>query len=241
LSKIALVTGASRGIGRAIATRLADDGYRIWVNYANSKGPAEELCKEIEAAGGSAAPVGFDVGDAAAVKAALEPLIKDEAIPDVVVVNAGITRDGLLAMMSEEDWGNVINTNLNGFFNVVQPMMKQMLRRRSGRIIGISSLSGQAGNPGQVNYGASKAGLIGACKSLAKEVAKRNITVNVVAPGFIETDMVADLPKDELAKQIPAGRFGTPQEIADVVGFFASDAAGYVTGQVLGVNGGMYM
>ncbi|MEE9311582.1 MAG: SDR family NAD(P)-dependent oxidoreductase, partial [Planctomycetota bacterium] len=165
MTKIALVTGASRGIGRAIATRLSKDGYRIWVNYANSEGPANELCSEIEAADGSAVAVKFDVGDAAAVKAALEPLIKEEAIPDVIVANAGITRDGLMAMMSDDDWNDVISTNLGGFFNVVQPMMKQMLRRRSGRIIGISSLSGQAGNPGQVNYSASKAGLIGACKA----------------------------------------------------------------------------
>lgn len=241
MTKIALVTGASRGIGRAIATRLSKDGYRIWINYANSEGPANELCSEIEAAGGSAVAVKFDVGDAAAVKAALEPLIKEEAIPDVIVANAGITRDGLLAMMSDDDWNNVISTNLGGFFNVVQPMMKQMLRRRSGRIIGISSLSGQAGNPGQVNYSASKAGLIGACKALAKEIAKRKITVNVVAPGFIETDMVADLPIDEISKLIPAGRFGQPEEIADAVAFLASDSAAYITGQVLGVNGGMYM
>ncbi|MCF6228665.1 MAG: 3-oxoacyl-ACP reductase FabG [Planctomycetes bacterium] len=241
MTKIALVTGASRGIGRAIATRLSKDGYRIWINYANSEAPANELCSEIEAAGGSAIAVKFDVGDAAAVKAALEPLVKEEAIPDVIVANAGITRDGLLAMMSADDWNNVISTNLGGFFNVVQPMMKQMLRRRSGRIIGISSLSGQAGNPGQVNYSASKAGLIGACKALAKEIAKRKITVNVVAPGFIETDMVADLPIDEISKQIPAGRFGQPEEIADAVAFLASDSAAYITGQVLGVNGGMYM
>ena len=240
-SRIALVTGASRGIGRAIALRLARDGYRIWATYASNSEAAESLCKEIEAGGGSAIAIGFDVADFKASAAALEPLVESEGVPDVVVSNAGITRDGLMAMMSDEEWSSVIGTNLGGFFNVVRPLLKQMLRRRSGRIIGVSSLSGQAGNPGQVNYSASKAGLIGAAKALAKEIAKRGITVNVVAPGFIETDMVKELPKDELAKMIPLGRFGTPEEIASAVSFLASDEAGYITGQVLAVNGGMYI
>ena len=241
MSKIALVTGASRGIGRAVAKRLANDGYRVWANYGRSKSDAESLCREIEAAGGSAVPVGFDVADGEAVRTAIEALIEAEAAPDVVVSNAGITRDGLFAMTSEEEWNSVINTNLGGFYHVTKACLRGMLRRRSGRVIAISSVSGQAGNAGQVNYSASKAGLIGACKSLAKEIASRKITVNVVAPGFVETDMVKELPAEDLAKAIPLGRFGTPDEIAAAVSFLASDEAAYITGQVLGVNGGMYM
>ncbi|MCB9893834.1 MAG: 3-oxoacyl-ACP reductase FabG [Planctomycetes bacterium] len=241
MSGIALVTGASRGIGRAIAKRLAKDGYRVWANYGRSRDEAESLCGEIEAAGGSAIPVGFDVADGEAVRAALESLIDAEAAPDVVVSNAGITRDGLFAMTSEDEWNSVINTNLGGFYHVTKACLRGMLRRRSGRVIAISSVSGQAGNAGQVNYAASKAGLIGACKSLAKEIASRKITVNVVAPGFVETDMVKELPAEDLAKAIPLGRFGAPEEIAAAVSFLASDEAAYITGQVLGVNGGMYM
>lgn len=241
MAKIALVTGASRGIGRAIALRLAKDGYRVWANYGASKDAAESLCAEIESAGGSAIPVAFDVANGDGVRAALEPLIEAEGAPDVVVSNAGVTRDGLLAMTSEEEWSKVIDTNLGGFYHVTKTCLRGMLRRRSGRVIAISSVSGQMGNPGQVNYSASKAGLIGACKALAKEIASRKITVNVVAPGFVETDMVKDLPKDELAKHVPLGRFGAPEEVAAAVSFLASDEAGYITGQVLGVNGGMYM
>lgn len=239
--RIALVTGASRGIGRAVALRLAKDGYAIWANYASGKDAAAGLCAEIEAAGGKAQAVGFSVRDARAVRETLGALIEAQGVPHVVVSNAGITKDGLLAMMSDEEWASVIETNLTGFFNVIRVVVREMLRKRAGRVIAVSSVSGQAGNPGQVNYAASKAGLIGACKALAKEVAKRNITVNVVAPGFIETDMVKDLPKDELAKQVPLGRFGRPEEIAAAVSFLASDEAAYITGQVLGVNGGMYM
>jgi len=241
LSKIALVTGASRGIGRAIALRLGREGFRVWANYSSSRESAEALCAEIEAAGGSALPVGFSVADPDAVTAALEPLLESEAAPDVIVSNAGITRDGLMAMMSTDEWQSVLDTNLGGFFHVVKACLRPMLRRRSGRIIGIASVSGQAGNPGQVNYSASKAGLIGACKSLAREIASRKVTVNVVAPGFIETDMVKDLPKDDIQKQIPLGRFGQPEEIAAAVSFLAGEEAGYITGQVLAVNGGMYM
>jgi 3-oxoacyl-[acyl-carrier protein] reductase len=241
VSRIALITGASRGIGRAIALRLARDGFDIWANYASGKDAAEAVCREIEALGRKATPVGFNVGDGKAVKAALEPLIEQHGAPHAVICNAGITRDGLLAMMTDEDWQSVIDTNLGGFFHITRTVMREMLRKRAGRIIAISSLSGEAGNAGQVNYAASKAGLIGAAKSLAKEIAKRNITVNVVAPGFIETDMVKDLPKEELAKMVPLGRFGKPEEVAAAVGFLASDEAAYVTGAVLSVNGGMYM
>lgn len=240
MSQIALVTGGSRGIGAAIAKRLAKDGYRVWVNYSGSKDKAEAVCAAIESDGGSAIPVQFNVTDAEATRTTLVALVESEALPDVVVSNAGITRDGLFAMMSDAEWHDVIDTNLNGFFHVVRPLMKQMLRRRSGRIIATASVSGQAGNPGQTNYSASKAGLIGACKALGKEVAKRGITVNVVAPGFIETDMVKDLPVDELKKAIPMQRFGTPDDIASAVSFLASDGASYITGQVLGVNGGMH-
>lgn len=241
MSKIALVTGASRGIGRAIAERLARDGYRIWVNYAGSKGAAEGLCAQIEQTGGSALPVQFNVADADATTRAIEALIEAEGGPDVVVSNAGITRDGLMATMSAIEWSEVLNTNLGGFFNVSKACLRPMLRKRAGRIIAISSLSGEAGNPGQVNYSASKAGLIGACKALAKEIASRNITVNVVAPGFVQTDMVKELPKEELEKMIPLKRFGRPEEIAAAVAFLASDEAGYITGHVLSVNGGMYI
>lgn len=241
MARIALVTGASRGIGRAIARRLARDGCRIWANYSGSKEAAESLCAEIAAAGGSAIPVQFSVAAPAAVAAALDPLIEAEGAPDVIVNNAGITRDGLMAAMSDENWQSVIDTNLGGFFHVTKACLRPMLRRRSGRIIAISSVSGEAGNAGQVNYAASKAGLIGACKALAKEIASRKITVNVVAPGFIETDMVKDLPKEELAKHVPLGRFGAPEEVAAAVSFLAGEEAGYITGQVIGVNGGMYM
>jgi 3-oxoacyl-[acyl-carrier protein] reductase len=241
VSRIALITGASRGIGRAIALRLARDGYDIWANYASGKDAAETLCREIKALGRKATPVGFNVGIGAAVKAALEPLIEQQGVPHAVICNAGITRDGLLAMMTDEDWQSVIDTNLGGFFHITRTVMREMLRKRAGRIIAISSLSGEAGNAGQVNYAASKAGLIGASKALAKEVAKRNITVNVVAPGFIETDMVKDLPKEELAKVVPLQRFGKPEEVAAAVSFLASDEAAYITGAVLSVNGGMYM
>lgn len=241
MSRIALITGASRGIGRAIALRLARDGFDIWANYASGKDAAEAVCREIEALGRKAVAVGFNVRDGNAVKAALEPLIEQQGVPHAVVCNAGITRDGLLAMMSDEDWQSVIDTNLGGFFHITRTVMREMLRKRAGRIIAISSLSGEAGNAGQVNYAASKAGLIGASKALAKEVAKRNITVNVVAPGFIETDMVKDLPKEELAKMVPLQRFGKPEEVAAAVSFLASDEAAYITGAVLSVNGGMYM
>lgn len=239
--RIALITGASRGIGRAIALRLAKDGFAIWANYASGKAAAEALCAEIAAAGGKAQSLGFSVRDGKAVREALTPLMEAEGVPHVLVSNAGVTKDGLLAMMSDEEWAGVIETNLTGFFNVSRVVVREMLRKRAGRVIAISSVSGQAGNAGQVNYAASKAGLIGACKALAKEVAKRNITVNVVAPGFIETDMVKDLPKDELARQIPLQRFGKAEEVAAAVSFLAGDEAAYITGQVLGVNGGMYM
>lgn len=235
------MTGASRGIGRAIAARLAKDGYRVWVNFSSSNDAAASLCAEIESAGGSAIPVQFNVSDGESVRNALEPLIESEGAPDVVVSNAGIARDGLMAMISEEEWSSVIDTNLGGFFHVVKTCLRPMIRRRSGRIIAISSVSGEAGNPGQVNYSASKAGLIGACKSLAKEIASRKITVNVVAPGFIETDMVREMPRDEIEKLIPLKRFGAPEEVASAVSFLSCEEAAYITGQVLGVNGGMYM
>lgn len=241
LHRTALITGASRGIGRAIALQLARDGFDIWANYATGREAAESLCREIESMGRKARALGFSVRDGQAVRAALEPLIEQDGVPHVIVSNAGVTKDGLMAMMSDDEWSSVIETNLTGFFNVTRACLREMLRKRAGRIIAISSLSGEAGNAGQVNYAASKAGLIGACKALAKEVAKRNITVNVVAPGFIETDMVKDLPRDELARQVPLQRFGKPEEVAAAVSFLAGDSAAYITGHVLSVNGGMYM
>ncbi|MBX3473853.1 MAG: 3-oxoacyl-ACP reductase FabG [Planctomycetes bacterium] len=241
MTRIALVTGASRGIGRGIAARLARDGCRIWVNYAGNKDAAESLVAEITQAGGTARALQFNVADGEQCAHVLEAMIEEEGGPEIVVSNAGITRDGLMAMMSGNEWKEVIETNLGGFFNVVKPCLRPMLRKRQGRIVAISSVSGEAGNAGQVNYSASKAGLIGACKALAKEIASRKVTVNVVAPGFVETDMVKDLPKEELVKHVPLGRFGTADEIAAAVSFLAGPEAGYITGQVLGVNGGMYM
>ena len=240
--KYALITGASRGIGRAVALSLAEQ-YSIIINYHSNSECAQEVKHLIEEKGGHAELLPFDVADPKAIEAAIdswEATHPDEFI-SVLVNNAGIRRDNVMFMMSEDDWHSVLDTNMNGFFYITRRLLKHMMpRRHGGRIINMTSLSGLKGMPGQVNYSAAKAALIGATKALAQEVAPRNITVNAVAPGFIQTDMTKELPEDELKKLIPVGRFGKPEEVAAVVAFLASDAAAYVTGEVINVNGGLY-
>jgi 3-oxoacyl-[acyl-carrier protein] reductase len=241
-NKVAVVTGASRGIGRAIAVELARRGALV-VAAARGKN-AQGTVEEISAAGGRAELASADMTDAASLEALVSTTVARHRAIDILVSNAGITRDQLMLRMKRADWDEVIATNLTAAFTLCQAALKPMIRQRSGRIVAVSSVVGQTGNAGQANYAASKAGLIGFCKSLAKEVASRNVTVNVVAPGLIETDMTraltADVHKD-WAAQIPLGRPGTPADVAAAVCFLASDEASYITGQVLAVNGGMYM
>ncbi|MFP6584557.1 MAG: 3-oxoacyl-ACP reductase FabG [Candidatus Hydrogenedentota bacterium] len=237
--QVALVTGGSRGIGRAIALALAKSGRHVIVNYRSQQKSALEVAKSIEAEGGTAEICAFDVADGEATATAIEQLYEKHPRIDILVNNAGITRDTLLVFMKTEEWQQVIDTNLTGFFNVTRPVSKKMLLKRTGRIVNISSTAGQTGQAGQVNYSASKAGLIGASKALAREIAKRNITVNVVAPGFTETDMLEGLPIDEIKKTIPMQRIGEPDDVAALVVFLCSSEAGYITGQVIGVNGGI--
>lgn len=237
---LALVTGASRGIGRAIALDLAQAGYDIIGTYRSREEAAQEVAQEIRALGRTAHMHALDVSSGPGAEEQVAQWVSDYGCPDALVNNAGITKDGLFAMMSRESWESVIGTNLGGFFSVTRPVVRQMLRRRSGRIVTLTSISGQRGNAGQANYAASKAALIGATKSLALELAPRKITVNAVAPGFIETDMVAELPLDKILPLIPLGRPGTAQEVAKVVTFLCSEGASYITGQVIAVNGGLY-
>jgi 3-oxoacyl-[acyl-carrier protein] reductase len=238
--KTALVTGASKGIGAAIARELAADGFRIWLNYRGDHEAAQLVADEILAAGGECLLLPFDVSDAEAVKEVLEPLLKEQ-VPFVLVNNAGFARDGIMAMMSQSDWENVLAVHLNGFFNVTRLVVARMLRKRQGRIINIVSTSGESGVGGQVNYSAAKAGLIGATRSLAAEVGRRNVLVNAVSPGFITTDMTDELPMDKVLPMIPLGRFGSPEEVSGMVGFLCSDRASYITGQVFAVNGGVHI
>lgn len=237
----ALVTGASRGIGRAIAERLAKDGYTVLINYQSNTSAAEATKEAIEASGGKAELLPFDVSDGKAIETALTSW--EEAHPgehiSVLVNNAGIRRDGLMVFMSEEDWHDVLRTTTEGFYYITHHLIGGMIRARKGRIVNITSISGVTGLPGQANYSAAKAALIGATKALSKEVAARKVTVNAVAPGFIATDMTADLDEAELKKTIPAGRFGQPEEVAALVGFLCSDEAAYITGQVINIAGGM--
>ena len=238
---IALVTGASRGIGRAIAVRLAGDGHHVVLNYRADTQAAESALEEVASAGGSGELLQLDVSDGPAVEAALASFLAEKGAPQVLVNNAGIRRDMLLVWMKAEDWRSVLETNLSGFYNVTRPVVKEMLLRRSGRVVSITSTAGESGLPGQVNYSASKAGLMGATKALAREVGKRGVTVNAVSPGFIDTDILADLPRDEIVKNVPLGRIGRPDEVAAAVSFLCSPEAGYITGQELSVNGGIYM
>jgi 3-oxoacyl-[acyl-carrier protein] reductase len=239
--KYALVTGASRGIGRAIAFKLAEAGFDVLINYQSNVAAAEETKLLIEQNGGRAELLPFDVADVEGTNSALSAWMErngDEYI-SVLVNNAGICRDNLMLWMTDEEWANVMNTNLNGTFFVSRALVKYMMTRKFGRIINIVSISGVNGMRGQANYSAAKAGIIGMTKSLALETAKKHVTVNAVAPGFIETDMTKDLPHDELQKLVPMQRFGKPEEVAELVAFLASEKAGYITGQTIAIAGGL--
>jgi 3-oxoacyl-[acyl-carrier protein] reductase len=242
--KCALVTGASRGIGRAIAVKLASEGAKVALNYAGNAAAAEKVKKEIEVAGGQAITVQADVSDPASVEAMIQTVVDAFGQIDILVNNAGITRDGLLLRMKDEDFDAVINTNLKGIFYTTKLVSKLMMKKRFGRIVNMASVVGLTGNAGQTNYAAAKAGVIGFSKSAAKELAARGITVNMVAPGFIETDMTAVIPekaKEAMMGGIPLGRAGKPEDVANAVLFLVSDQAAYITGQVLKVDGGMVM
>lgn len=241
--KYALVTGGSRGLGRAVSLKLAAMNWPVIINYQTNLAAAEETKQLIEEQGGQAELLPFDVSKKEEVEAALDQW--EAAHPEdyiaVLVNNAGIRRDNVMFMMSDDEWHNVLDTSLNGFFYITRRLLKHMMpRRRGGRIVNMASLSGLKGMAGQTNYSAAKAALIGATKALAQEVAPRGVTVNAVAPGFIETDMTRDLPQEELKKLIPVGRFGRPEEVAATVAFLVSEDAAYITGEVISVNGGLY-
>lgn len=242
--KVALVTGASRGIGREVALELARRGADVVVNYAGNARLAEEVVSEIQQMGRKSFTIQANVANQHEVEQMISTTIKEMGALHILVNNAGITRDQLILRMKEEDWDNVLNTNLKGAFHTIKAATRQMMRQREGRIINISSVVAFSGNAGQINYSASKAGMIGLTKSAARELAARNITVNAVAPGYIESDMTEQLSaeiKEELFKQIPLGRLGKPEDVSKLVAFLASDDASYITGQVFHVNGGMYM
>ncbi len=240
--KYALITGASRGLGRAVAIRLAAQGWPVLINYQSNDEAARETLDLVTAAGGRAELLKFDVSQPAEVDAALSAW--QEGHPGdyiaVLVNNAGIRRDNLLVFMQDEEWHSVLDTTLNGFFYITRRLMKYMVSKRWGRVVNMASLSGIKGVPGQANYSAAKAALIGATKALAQEVASRRITVNAIAPGFIESDMTSDLNQDELRKLVPVGRFGKAEEVAALAAFLVSDEAAYITGEAISINGGLY-
>lgn len=240
--KYALITGASRGLGKAVAIRLAKDGFAVIINYQSNKEAAEDTLKQVQELGGTGELLPFNVADPQAIEAALESW--QNAHPDdyisVLVNNAGIRKDNLMVFMQDDEWNKVLDTTLNGFFYITRRLLKDMMMHRNGRIINMASLSGIKGLPGQANYSAAKAALIGATKALAQEVAARKVTVNAIAPGFIATDMTKELNETELKKLIPMGRFGKPEEVASLVSFLASDEAAYITGQTISINGGLY-
>lgn len=242
MQSYALVTGGSRGIGRAICVKLAAMGYPVIINYKGNKAAAEETKALVEAQGQEAILMAFDVADKNETEQTLGKWQEEnkEKVIEILVNNAGIRQDTLLAFMTDEQWHDVINTSLQGMYRITKQVINPMLMNRYGRIINIVSLSGIKGMPGQVNYSAAKAGMIGATKALAQEVAKRNITVNAIAPGFIKTDMTEELNEKELAAMIPMKRFGEAEEVAELVAFLASGKAGYITGQVISINGGLY-
>lgn len=241
--KCAIITGGSRGIGKAICIKLAEENkYHILINYTANETAAKETLDQVKTLGATGEILKFDVANANETKQVLEEwqLNNPDAIVEVIVNNAGITRDGLFMWMKPEDWNNVINTSLNGFYNVTNFFIQKMLSNRYGRIINMVSVSGLKGTAGQTNYSAAKGALVGVTKALAQEVAKRNITVNAVAPGFIKTDMTQDFNETELKTMIPANRFGEAEEVADLVAFLASKKASYITGEVVNINGGIY-
>lgn len=240
--KYALVTGGSRGIGRAVCVKLASLGYNVLVNYKGNQAAAEETVTLVKQQGVAAEAIMFDIAGREEVRSVLGAWMDahPDAIIEVLVNNAGIRQDTLLMSMTDEQWDSVMDTSLQGMYHVTKQVLNPMLMNRYGRIINMVSLSGLKGTPGQVNYSAAKSGMIGATKALAQEIAKRNVTVNAVAPGFIKTDMTEELNEKDLAKMIPMQRFGTAEEVADLVGFLASPNAAYVTGQVISINGGLY-
>ncbi len=241
--KSALITGGSRGIGKAICVQLSkDSSYHIIINYLSNKTAAEDTLKLVQENGSTGEILQFDVADAKDVKNKLDTWLEnnEDGIIEVIVNNAGITKDGLFMWMPKEDWDIVISTSVNGFFNVTNHLMQPMLRNRYGRIVNLVSVSGVKGTAGQTNYSAAKGAIVGATKALAQEVAKRKITVNAVAPGFIKSDMTADLDEKELKKMIPVNRFGEAEEVADLVSFLVSKKASYITGEIININGGIY-
>lgn len=238
--RIALIIGGSRGIGRATAIRLAKAGFDLWLTYRSNHTEAQATQKIIQDLGRSCELFAFDIADRQATEDVLRPLAEKHS-PDVVVFNAGITRDNLMVFMNPQEWTDVIRTDLDGFYNVTHALLFAMIRARRGRIVAVASVSGQVGQAGQVNYSAAKAGLIGACKALAREVGKRNILVNVVSPGLIETDMTEELPMDKILPLIPMGRVGQADEVASVIAFLCTEPSLYIHGQVIGINGGLAM